>query len=476
MDAGANADVNTRANVRLNTRANDGVDAGTNAGDRTGVNTGVDDAAVRAVEQAARQSYGRLVAILASRTGDVAAAEDALGDAFAAALAAWPADGVPSRPDAWLVAAARRRLLDGRRRARVRDAAQSVLAYEADAAMLDAVSTADPDALPDRRLGLLFACTHPAIDITVRTPLMLQVVLGFDAAQTAAAFLTAPAAMAQRLVRAKRKLRDAGVPFEVPGGDALATRLGAVLEAIYGAFGAGWDAIAGGDATRADLADEAIWLGRMVVHALPDEPEARALLALMLYCHARRDARCDAHGAYVPLDEQDASRWDAPMIGEAERLLSEAARAARPGRFQLEAALQSAHIAPAYGRPRDWRAIVALYDALSTHAPTAGVLVGRAAAHGEALGANAGLEALDAIADGLAEGAHPYQPWWALRAHLLASVGRVDDAREAYGRAAGLTAQAAVRAFLLGRRDALQATVQSEARAHYRGAPQKDSA
>jgi RNA polymerase sigma-70 factor (ECF subfamily) len=409
----------------------------------------------RAVERAARESYGRLVAILAARTRDVAAAEDALGDAFAAALARWPAQGVPERPEAWLVAAARRRLLDGRRRTRVRDAAEPALAHAADdaaqSAALDAVDALESDALPDRRLALLFACAHPAIDPAVRTPLMLQAVLGLDAAAVAAAFLTAPAAMAQRLVRAKRKLRDAGVPFAVPERAELAPRLEAVLEAIYGAFGAGWDAVAGGDAQRADLADEAIWLGRLVVDALPDEPEARGLLALMLYCHARRAARHDRDGAYVPLSAQDAARWDAALVGEAEALLSAAARALRPGRFQLEAALQSAHLAPAYGRARDWGAIAALYDALARHAPTVGVLVGRAAAIGEARGAAAGLDAADAI---VGDGVDGYQPWWALRAHLLARAGRAAEARAAYGRAAGMTADASVRAFLLARRDA----------------------
>jgi RNA polymerase sigma-70 factor (ECF subfamily) len=372
----------------------------------------------------------------------VAAAEDALGDAFAAALAQWPAQGVPERPDAWLVAAARRRLQDGRRRARVRDAAEPALAHEVEAAARATAShlrAVDGDALfPDRRVALLFACAHPAVDEAVRTPLMLQVVLGLDAAVVANAFLAAPAAMAQRLVRAKRKLRDAGVPFAVPEAHELAPRLDAVLEAIYGAFGAGWGAlagtVAGGDTERADLAEEAIWLGRVVAGALPDEPEAQGLLALMLYCHARRAARYDADGGYVPLAAQDAARWDRALIGEAERRLVGAARALRPGRFQLEAALQSAHLAPAFGRAPDARAIAALHDALVAHAPTVGALVSRAAAIGEASGAAAGLVAAEAIrADGLAD----YQPWWAVRAHLLARLGRAAEAGEAYARAAG---------------------------------------
>jgi DNA-directed RNA polymerase specialized sigma24 family protein len=309
-----------------------GAASGASIGGGVGAPVGADAAgggtAHRAIELAARTSYGRLVAVLAARSRDVAAAEDALGDAFAAALAQWPEVGVPASPEGWLVAAARRRLADGRRRTAVREAAADEIAYAASFLARDAASVGASDPFPDRRLGLLFACAHPAVDPGVRTPLMLQVVLGLDAREIASAFLESPAATAQRLVRAKRKLRDAGVPFAVPEREELAPRLTAVLEAIYAAFGAGWDAVVGGDpgggddargreppparpipadgmsaaaaadgsmraAHRADLADEAIWLGRLVVDALPEEPEPRGLLALMLYCHARRDG---AHG------------------------------------------------------------------------------------------------------------------------------------------------------------------------------------
>ncbi len=412
-----------------------------------------DTDAHRAVELAVRSSYGRLVAVLTARSRDVAAAEDALGDALAAALAQWPESGVPANPEGWLVAAGMRRLSDGRRRTAVRDAAADDIAYAA-TLLQHRMHTSDERSslFPDRRLDLMFACAHPAVDVSVRTPLMLQVVLGLDAAVIASAFLTPPAAMAQRLVRAKRKLRDAGIPFEIPAADVLAPRLGAVLDAIYAAFGAGWDAVTGSDASASDLADEAIWLGRLVARAMPQEAEAQGLLALMLYCHARRNARRDAGGAYVPLAAQDPAMWPLHEIGEAEQLLASAARLLRPGRYQLEAAIQSAHLAPGFGRRSDPGAIAALYDALIAFAPTVAAFVNRAAAIGESAGAEAGLRACDAMPVDVVQS---YQPWWALRAHLLARLGQIEAARDAYERAAGLTRSPAVRAFLLARRESV---------------------
>ena len=282
----------------------------------------------------ARRSYGKLVAFLAARTGDVAAAEDALADAFAAALADWPASGVPRSPEAWLMAVARRRLIDAARRRRTRgDAADHLrlLAEELDQPMDDA-------AIPDDRLGLMFACAHPAIDPAIRAPLMLQTILGFDAAAIASAFLVSPATMGQRLVRAKSKIRQAGIPLRVPERAEMPGRLDAVLAAIYAAFAGGWL-----DATRRNLAEEALWLGRLVASLLPDEPEALGLLALMLHAEARHAARRDVAGGYVPLAEQDAAQWDAGMIEEAETLLLRAGAMGVIGRYQLEAAVQSAH-------------------------------------------------------------------------------------------------------------------------------------
>ena len=400
------------------------------------------EAASAAVERAARTSYGRLVALLAARSGDVDAAEEALAEAFAAALRDWASEGVPNNPEAWLLTAARRRMIDEARRIAVRERAEPAMAYEAS----QLVQSIDGTDIPDRRLELMFACAHASIDASMRAPLILQAVLGIDAAVIAGAFLTSPSTMAQRLVRAKRKIRDAGIRFEIPERGQFPVRLEAVLEAIYGAFGTGWDAVHGGDAARADLADEAVYLGRLVVDALPEEPEPRGLLAVMLYCEARRAARRDASGQYVPLSAQSPDHWNVALIREAESLLSVAARMRQPGRFQIEAAIQSAHLAPAFGRPADERAISALYDALVALAPTVAVHVNRAAAIARASGPAAGLEAADTLP--LAVVAE-YQPWWALRAHLLSLLGRSEEAASARVRAAGLTEDPAVRDFLL---------------------------
>lgn len=399
----------------------------------------------RAAELAARVSYGRLLAYLARRARDLTAAEDALGDAFVAALATWPRDGVPDRPEAWLLAAARRRLLDAARHGAVRTRAQAALHAMVDEAQHAAASARD---FPDERLALLFVCAHPAIDAGVRTPLMLQTVLGLDAARNAATFLVPPTTMGQRLVRAKVKIRDAGVRFELPGRADLGPRLGAVLDAIYAAYGRGWDDVAGGDPLHRGLAEEALWLGRLVVRLLPDEPEGLGLLALMLHCEARRAARRDAAGAYVALSDQDPVRWSRPMMEEAERVLLGAARAERPGRFQLEAAVQSAHARRAVTGRTDWTAIVLLYEGLMRIAPTVGAAVAQSAALAETTGPAQGLAALDRVT---ADAVDRYQPFWALRAHLLGRLGRGDEAAQAYARAISLSEDPAVRAFLTER-------------------------
>ena len=311
-------------------------------------------------ELCARASYGRLLALVASRARDIASAEDALADAFVAALAQWPRDGVPANPEAWLLTAARRRLLDAHRRAAVRTREAQAVAD----AIERAAAQPDDALFPDDRLRLLFVCTHPAIDAEAQVPLMLQTILGLDAGAVASAMRVAPKTMGQRLWRAKTKIREAGIPFDVPGRADLPDRLEAVLEAIYAAFGAAWEDVSGADARLQDLTAEAIFLGRLLVALLPDEPEALGLLSLMLFAEARRPARRTEAGGYVPLEAQDQTRWSPEPIDEAEALLARAATLGRVGPFQLEAALQSAHVSGARLGRIDHEGVLALYLSL----------------------------------------------------------------------------------------------------------------
>ena len=407
------------------------------------------EAARAAATRVARESYGKLVAFLAARDRDIAGAEDALSEALAAALADWPRRGVPANPEGWLIVAARRRKVDAARRGRVAEAASDALRLAVEE--LQAAEDAAP--FPDRRLALMFVCAHPAIDEAARAPLMLQAILGLDAAAIASAFLVSPAAMGQRLARAKAKIRLAGAPFRVPERDELPERLGAVLEAIYAAFAHGWAEAFADDPHGRNLAEEAIWLGRLVAALAPDEPEALGLLALTLYADSRRMARRDAAGRYVPLGEQDVNRWNAAAVDEAERLLRAASAKRAPGRFQLEAAIQSAHAARLYGGATDWPAIVALYDALYALTGSKVVAVNRAVATAEAQGAAAGLALLDAAA--AAGGLDGFQSYWAARAELLGRAKRRLEAAEAYRRAIGLEFDPATRDFLLERLSAL---------------------
>ncbi|ADV09944.1 RNA polymerase sigma factor, sigma-70 family [Mesorhizobium ciceri biovar biserrulae WSM1271] len=403
-----------------------------------------------AAETAARQSYGKLVAWLAARTRDVAAAEDALADAFAAALERWPRTGVPKKPEAWLLAVARRRRVDAVRRRLTSEAGREhlkLIAEEAEARMTD-------EDLPDERLRLMFACAHPAIESSVRSPLILQTVLGFDAATIASAFLVSPATMGQRLVRAKSRIRETGIPFRVPEQAELGERLDAVLEAIYAAFAEGWSDPAGTETRRRNLATEGIWLGRLVASLLPEEPEALGLLSLILFAESRRAARRSAAGDFVPLAEQDCLLWDRALIDEAEALLSNAAAKGIIGRYQLEAAVQSAHAARRLTGRTDWAAIRELYDALLSIAGSPVVAINRAVAIAEAEGAVAGLAALYVLGDD--KRLDDYQPYWAARAGLLARLGQVPQACEAYDRAIGLERDPAVRRFLQEKRAVLR--------------------
>jgi RNA polymerase sigma-70 factor (ECF subfamily) len=302
---------------------------------------------------------------------------------------------------------------------------------------------------PDERLKLLFVCAHPAIDSAMHTPLMLQSVLGLDAARIAHAFLVSPTTMGQRLVRAKTKIRNGGIQFEVPQERDLPERLDAVLEAIYAAFGIGWDDMEGVDQRGRELAEEAIWLGRVLLQLIPREAEVRGLLALMLHCEARRRARRGPDGRYIPLLEQDSQQWSLPLIEEAEGHLAEAASLGRTGRFQLEAAIQSVHAERARSSRTEWDAIVLFYEQLVRISPTLGTRTGYAAAVGEANGPEAGLAVLDGIE---LDTVSAYQPYWAVRAHLLQRLGKAREAFDAFDRAIGLAEDPAVREFLFQRR------------------------
>jgi predicted RNA polymerase sigma factor len=395
-----------------------------------------------AVEQAARNAYGRLVAYVAARSRDVAAAEDALSDAFVAALQTWPETGVPDNPDAWLLVAARRRLIDDARHRQVQMNAMPILAVFDD---VSERSLAD-GVFPDERLKLMFICAHPAIDPAVRAPLMLQTVLGLDAARISSAFLVRPTTMGQRLSRAKAKIQAAGISFEIPGRDELPARLDGVLDAIYAAYGRGWDDVQGADPRHPDLASEAIELGALLVQLMPDEPEAFGLLALMLHTDARRSARRDDAGRYVPLSEQDTGRWSQDQIKTADACLARAAEMHRPGRYQLEAAIQSVHADRVRTGHTSWEAILLLYEGLVRMSPQVGPLLGRAAAVAWVRGASEGLSFLDRLpSDAVAE----HQPYWALRAHLLSRLDLAEPARAAYERAVALCEDASMRAYLI---------------------------
>jgi RNA polymerase sigma-70 factor (ECF subfamily) len=389
-------------------------------------------------EGTARAAYGRLLAFLAASTGNIAAAEDALAEAFAEALQHWPERGAPDAPEAWLIAVAQRKIIDAGRRAQTSAAAEPDLirAFEEAGEMTSA------GVFVDDRLKLLFVCAHPAIDPAARTPLMLQTVMGLDAARIASAFLVAPSAMSQRLVRAKRKIAEARLRFEIPSAEDIAGRSEAVLDAIYAAFTAGYDAT--DDAGREDLAREALFLARLAARLLAGDAEAQGLLALICLIEARRSARRTG-GAYVPLDEQEAALWDAALILEGEAALSAAARLKAPGRFQLEAAIQSAHVAGRRDGVDIRDSVVRLYDRLIAVAPSTGAEIGRAAALFKADRAEDALAALDLI-EPAQVGTH--QPYWAARAHVLAALGRLDDARRAFDYATGLVSDGTVRQFL----------------------------
>ena len=400
----------------------------------------------------ARDSYGRLLALLAASTSDLAAAEDALADAFERALRMWPSQGVPGNPDAWLLTVARNRLRDEWKSARVQRAAPLADGWDA----LAYIDDLDVDAIPDRRLELMLVCAHPAIDRAVRTPLMLNTVLGFTAEQVGRAFSLPTSTMANRLVRVKQRIKAAGIAFRIPDRADLPARMASVLEAVYGAYVIDW---ATGPQDR-QLPSEALHLAEVLTTVVPADPEARGLAALIELSAARAPARLDADGRFVPLAEQDPSLWDARLIARAHEHLRAAHARGQVGRFQLEAAIQAVHCARGRRAPgrqagggdgtTDWPTLLTLHRILHSIAPSLGSGVALAAVTAEVEGPAAGLAVLDALP---ADAARRFQPAKATRAHLLERLGRFDEAVAAYDGAISLTHDAAERQYLECRRD-----------------------
>ncbi|MEM6277538.1 MAG: DUF6596 domain-containing protein [Pseudomonadota bacterium] len=384
-----------------------------------------------------RASYGRLLAILSSRTGDIIVAEDALSDAFAKALIHWPA-GMPNNPEAWLLTVARNRLTDlARRNARL-DFQAEVVAPEPE--------EPDGEDFPDERLKLLFVCAHPAIDPRIHTPLMLQTVLGLEAEVIARAFLLPQTTMAKRLVRAKRKIKDAGIAFQIPDPDSIAPRVSAVLEAIYGAFSRDW---LGAGA----LAEEALYLSALLAELLPDDGEVLGLAALISYTLSREEARVQ-DGRFVPLEDQDPGLWNRDLLLRGQSYLERAQALGGLGRFQIEAAIQAVHADRMHTGVTNWNALLQLHLGLSRLAPTIGATVGYAAAVGKSIGAQEGLDALMRVE---AKVRASFAPAEATRAHFLSELGQSQEAAAAYTQAIALTEEPPLRRYLEAKREALAA-------------------
>jgi predicted RNA polymerase sigma factor len=414
--------------------------------------------AAHAASVAARDSYGRLLALLSASASDIAAAEDALADAFERALRTWPGQGVPGNPDAWLLTVARNRLRDHWKSAHVQravpvgDELEAVVAGGPGvlAGGPGALDSPDAGAIPDRRLELMLVCAHPAIDRAVHAPLMLNTVLGFTAEQVGRAFSVPAPTMATRLVRAKKRIKAARIPFRIPGRSHLPARMTTVLEAVYGAYVIDWATTGPQDRP---LPSEALHLAEVLTTLVPGDPEAHGLAALVQLSASRAPARLDAGGRFIPLPDQDPSLWDSRLIEAAHEHLRAAHARGQLGRFQLEAAIQAVHCARRQGGTTDWPALVSLHRTLDTIAPSLGSGVALAAATAQAEGPAAGLALLDALLRDSGQAASRFQPAHATRAHLLGQLGRSEEAVTAYDSAIGLTHDPAERQYLQHRRD-----------------------
>ncbi|MFL1593429.1 sigma-70 family RNA polymerase sigma factor [Rhodococcus ruber] len=390
-----------------------------------------------------RSEHGRAVAVLVRAFGDIDLAEESVQDAFAVAVARWPADGLPPSPAGWIVTTARRRAIDRLRRenARAGKHAEAARLHEAGTSAVD-----EENAVPDDRLRLIFTCCHPALAPAARVALTLRLLGGLSTADIAHAFLVPEKTMAQRLVRAKGKIRDARIPYRVPGPAELPARLASVLAVVYLVFTEGHTAAGGDRLVRDDLCVEAVRLARLLAELLPDEPEVLGLLALLLLTDARRPARTNADGDLIPLAAQDRTLWDRDLITEGQSLVRRCLQLRRPGPYQIQAAIAAVHSDAATVETTDWRQVVALYDQLLVVAPTPVAALHRAVAVAEVDGPAAGLDLVDSL------DLDRYHLWNAVRADLLRRLGRLPEAVAAYDAALVRATNAAERGFLQRRR------------------------